>query len=48
MIRTMEEIDMDKDPICGMTVDEVSALHAERVGFLVYDQMRPCPVGLPA
>ena len=27
---------MTKDPICGMTVDEASALHAERDGKTFY------------
>jgi len=27
---------MTKDPICGMTVDEASALHAERDGQTFY------------
>ena len=27
---------MTKDPICGMTVDETTALHAERDGQMFY------------
>ncbi len=27
---------MTKDPICGMTVDEATALHAERDGKMFY------------
>jgi len=31
-----ESKSMTKDPICGMTVDEASALHAERDGKTFY------------
>ena len=31
-----ESKSMTKDPICGMTVDEATALHAERDGKMFY------------
>jgi Cu+-exporting ATPase len=40
-----------KDPICGMTVDEATALHAERVGKTFYfcsDQCRQKFLSTPA
>lgn len=33
---------MTKDPICGMTVDEATALHAERDGKTYYFCGEPC------
>jgi len=33
---------MTKDPICGMTVDEVTALHAERGGQTFYFCIEHC------
>jgi len=40
-----------KDPICGMTVDEATALHAERDGKTFYfcsDQCRQKFLSMPA
>ena len=33
---------MTKDPICGMTVNEATALHAERDGKTFYFCCDPC------
>ncbi len=37
-----ESKSMSKDPICGMTVDETTALHAERKGKTFYFCSDPC------
>jgi Cu+-exporting ATPase len=40
---TMKESkSVTKDPICGMTVDEATALHAERDGKTFYFCSEPC------
>jgi Cu+-exporting ATPase len=40
---TMKESKSEiKDPICGMTVDEATALHAERDGKTFYFCGDPC------
>ena len=49
---TMKESkSVTKDPICGMTVDEATALHAERDGktfFFCSDQCRTKFLSTPA
>jgi Cu+-exporting ATPase len=48
---TMKESEsVTKDPVCGMTVDEATALHTERDGKTVYfcsDKCREVFMALP-